>query len=113
MQLHLYLAHTPMPHVDPTPTTQQIRDAVATIHNGVHDPDACPNTIAAAHATLTQAQHTSRPPVQTWLTDYLAPHTTAHGPEAFRSSVHTLAQHFKLPPIKPIPPPGTQGTLFD
>lgn len=100
-----------MSHTEPT--TQDIRNAVATIHTGVHDPDANPIPIAAAHTLLARARHTSTPPVQGWLATYLDRDTTANGPDTFRSAVNTLAQHFKLPPAIRPPAPGQQGTLFD
>ncbi len=102
-----------MSHAVPAPTTQQIRAAVALIHDGVHDPDADPVEVAIAHAVLARARHTTRPPVQTWLTAYLDHNTTAHGARAFRDAVNALARHFKLPPARRLPPPGEQGTLFD
>lgn len=97
----------------PAPTTQEIRDAVATIHAGVHDPDADPIAIAAAHTLLARARDTSHPLVQGWLSTYLADATTAHGPDVFRDAVRALAGHFKLPPVRRCPSPGEQGTLFD
>ena len=97
----------------PAPTTQEIRDAVATIHAGVHHPDADPIAIATAHTLLARARDTSQPPVQEWLDTYLDDATTTHGPDVFRDAVRELARHFKLPPIKRFPPPGEQGTLFD
>ena len=97
----------------PAATTQEIRDAIATIHAGVHHPDADPIAIAAAHTLLARARDTSHPLVQGWLDTYLADATTAHGPDVFREAVRALAQHFKLPPVKRFPPPGEQGTLFD
>ena len=97
----------------PAPTTQEIRDAVATIHTGVHDPDADPIAIAAAHTLLARARDTSRPPVRGWLDAYLDEATTAHGAAVFRDAVLALSQHFKLPPVRRCPPAGEQGTLFD
>jgi len=97
----------------PAPTTQEIRAAVATIHAGVHDPDADPIAIAAAHTLLARARDTSRPPVRGWLDTYLDEATTAHGPVVFREAVRALARHFKLPPVRRCPPPGEQGTLFE
>ena len=97
----------------PAPTTQEIRDAVTTIHAGVHDPDADPIAIAAAHTLLARARDTSHPPVQVWLDTYLDDGTTAHGPDVFRDAVLDLARHFKLPPVGRRLSPGEQGTLFD
>ena len=96
-----------------TPTTNEIRDAVTTIHHGVHDPEANPIDIATAHATLARARTTADPTVKTWLDTYLDDETTAHGHIAFRNAVNDLAQHFKLPPITNTPRPGEQGTLFN
>lgn len=96
-----------------TPTTKQIRAAVAVIHQGVHDPDADAVTIAQAHATLARALRHTEPPVNTWLSAYLDHDTTAHGPDAFRAAVNALARHFKLPPARRIAPIGEQGSLFD
>jgi len=97
---------------EPAPTTSEIRDAVATIHHGVHDPEANPLHIATAHATLARARTTSESPVSNWLQSYLDDETTAHGHIAFREAVNELAQHFKLPPATNAPRPGEQGVLF-
>jgi hypothetical protein len=114
MQLHTSIgAETLMSRAVPAPTTQEIRDAVTTIHAGVHDPDADPIAIAAAHTLLARARDTSHPPVQVWLDTYLDDGTTAHGPDVFRDAVLDLAQHFKLPPVGRRLSPGEQGTLFD
>ena len=102
-----------MSRAAPAPTTQEIRDAVATIHVGVHDPDADPIAVAAAHTLLARARDTSDPPVRGWLDTYFDEATNAHGPVVFRDEVLALARHFKLPPVRHIPPPGEQGTLFD
>lgn len=112
MQLHISIGPM-MSRAIPAPTTQEIREAVATIHIGVHDPDADPIAIAAAHTLLARARDTSRLPVQGWLDIYLDDATTAHGPEVFRDEVRALARHFKLPPVRRCAPPGEQGTLFD
>lgn len=93
------------------PDTTQIRTAVAVIHNGVYDADACPIKIAAAHALLARARNTCASPVSGWLNTYLDADTTAHGPLAFRAAVNDLAQHFKLPPITNAPNVGEQGQL--
>jgi len=100
----------------PAPTIQQIRDAVSVIHEGVHNPNACPIEIAAAHTTLARGRTSAPSPVDEWLRTYLADETTAHGPDTFRDAVNELAQHFKLPPASQGPPPdstGEQQTLFD
>lgn len=96
-----------------TPTTKEIRAAVAVIHHGVYDPDADAIAIAQAHATLGRALRNSEPPVKTWLSAYLDHDTTANGPDAFRAAVNALARHFKLPPARRMPPIGEQGSLFD
>ena len=86
MQLHTSIgAETLMSRAVPAPTTQEIRDAVTTIHAGVHDPDADPIAIAAAHTLLARARDTSHPPVQVWLDTYLDDGTTAPPPATRRA----------------------------
>lgn len=95
------------------PTTKEIRAAVTTIHHAVYDPDACPANTTRAHSILIRASRTATAPVSDWLTAYLDADTTANGHLSVRAAVDLLAQHFKLPPERHGPPPGTQGTLFD
>lgn len=95
------------------PTTKEIRRAVATIHHAVYDPDACPDSINAAHQMLVRASTTTTAPVSDWINAYLDKSTTAHGHRGVRDAVNRLAQHFKLPPERNAPPIGQQGTLFD
>ena len=95
------------------PTTAEIRAAVAVIHVGVHDPDADPIGVAAAHQLLIDAHAVAEPPVSHWLAAYLDRDATAHGAKAFTDVVDRLARNFKLPPIGRVPAPGEQGTLFD
>lgn len=105
-----------MKSATPAPTIQEIRAAVTVIHEAVHNPDVCPIQVAGAHATLARARHTTASPVAEWLATYLDPHTTAHGPDSFRTAVTDLARNFKLPPANPRPtttPHGEQGCLFD
>jgi len=95
------------------PTTKEIRAAVATIHHAVYDPDASPDKTTRAHSILIRASRTTTAPVSDWLDAYLDADTTANGHLSVRAAVDQLAQHFKLPPERHGPPPGTQGTLFD
>ena len=101
------------PHQPTAPTTKEIRHAVATIHHGVYDPDACPHTINAAHDTLIQASTTTTAPVSDWIVAYLDKSTTSNGHHGFREAVNQLARNFKLPPERNTPAAGQQGTLFD
>lgn len=95
------------------PTTKEIRHAVAAIHHAVYDPDACPDTITAAHDTLVRASTTTTAPVSDWITAYLDKSTTSNGHRGVRDAVNRLAQNFKLPPERHTTPLGQQGTLFD
>lgn len=95
------------------PTTAEIREAVATIHHAVYDPNACPDSINAAHQMLVRASTTTTAPVRDWITAYLDKSTTANGHHGVRDAVNRLAQHFKLPPERNAPSIGQQGTLFD
>ena len=94
-------------------TTKEIRHAVATIHHAVYDPDACPDTVTAAHDTLVEASTTAPAPVSEWIIAYLDNSTTANGHRGVRDAVNRLAQHFKLPPERNAPSLGQQATLFD
>lgn len=102
--------------MEPTsPTTAEIRAAIALIHRAVREPDSQPDpaAIREAHTILCFARVTSGPPVAHWLAAYLEHDVWHSGPRYLATAIDELAAHFKMPyPIPSGLADGDQGTLF-